>query len=214
MRTLRAVHDRASLVGLAVVVFLVMGAESLRRRSEACRERAAHHAFELSRLTTAREDRLRQADADPDMRAVALFDAQRHDVAMAWHADRQSQARDAAWRPWRAIASNDDRPPWPPIPPDLYPAPKSDPPAGPSRPGTLLVDTFLFHPMRYPEGEWARRDPTIEVTWFRLRRSPPQWLVRHGEAAPRGVLYCRERGNISGRRWVLDLFRDRMGPRS
>ena len=152
MRTLRVRFTIGRVVVGLAVLLLVIGAEMLRRRSEVCRERAAHHGFELSRLTAAREDRLRQADSDPAMRAVALFDARRHHVAMAWHADRQAEALVAAWRPWRAIAPRDDQPPWPPIPPELYPAPKRVPPAGPSRLRNLAGRCLPLPPDAIPRG--------------------------------------------------------------
>lgn len=202
---------RCAFVSLALIA-LAMGAESLRRRVAKCRERAAYHASEQSRLAAARDARLRQADADPAMRPVALFDVRRHGVAIAWHGDRQRLVGEAAWRPWRAIASSNDRPPWPAIPPELYPPSKSDTPAGSGRLGTALVDAFLFHPMRYPEGDWARSDTAIEVAWFRTGDG----IFLNGWFAaakrPRAVvLYCEgNAGNISGRRWVLELFRDRM----
>jgi fermentation-respiration switch protein FrsA (DUF1100 family) len=202
---------RRVVVAVAVVAGLV-GAEMIRRRSGVYRERLAHHSAQRSLLSAQREIRLREAEADPAMRAVHLFDAERHRLAIAWHAQRESLDRRAMWQPWQPSPADLREPPWPRIPPELYPVTTPHPPTDPDRRPTSLVDSFLFHPWRYPRGRWEIDDATIEDVWF---RSPDGVRLNGWFAAaerPRAVVLYAEgnAGNITGRRWVLDLFRDRM----
>ncbi|MFO0954346.1 MAG: alpha/beta hydrolase [Isosphaeraceae bacterium] len=92
-------------------------------------------------------------------------------------------------------------------------ATRADPVASP-RPQPSLVDSLLFRPAREPRGGgWEPDRPSTEVVWFpavdgaRLNG----WFAE--AERPRAViLYCEgNAGNVTSRRWVLDLFRDRMG---
>jgi fermentation-respiration switch protein FrsA (DUF1100 family) len=198
-------------VASVIAILLGIGSEAVRRRARACHHRIAYHAAERLRLTADREARLRGAETDPAMRAVFLFDADRHRRAIAWHADREDQFRRAAWRPWQPFPPEPPGPPWPPIPAELYPVARPDPSTGPQRPRTPLLDAFLFHPWRFPLGDWAI-DPGFEDVWFRA----PDGVRINGwyavAAHPRAVVLYAEgnAGNITGRRRVLDLFRDRL----
>jgi uncharacterized protein len=84
--------------------------------------------------------------------------------------------------------------------------------AGPGRPRFSLVNALLFHPRRYPEGDWETRDPAIEDVWFETADGVRinGWFSEAKQ--PRAVVLYAEgnAGNITGRRWVLKLFRDRM----
>jgi uncharacterized protein len=198
---------------LALISLLVIGigAEIVRRRSRVLRERAAYHSAERIRLTTSRDVREREAASDRAMRAVFLFDVERHDRAIAWHAELADENRRAIWRPWERVAPDRTGPPWPVIPPELYPVSRLEPSTRPDPARPSLVDAFLFQPSRYPLGDWAN-DPTIEDVWF----VTPDGVRLNGWFAeaphPRAVVLYAEgnAGNITGRRWVLQLFRDRL----
>ena len=83
---------------------------------------------------------------------------------------------------------------------------------GPGRLRLALVNALLFHPQRYPVGDWKTPDPAIEDVWFEtadgLRING--WFSEAKQ--PRAVVLYAEgnAGNITGRRWILKLFRDRM----
>jgi hypothetical protein len=198
-------------VASVTAVLLGVGIEALRRRARTYHDRIAYHAAERRRLTADRQVRLRGAETDPAMRAVFLFDADRHLRAMTWHADREEQCRRAIWHPWQPVPTEPPEPPWPPIPPGLYPNSRTEPPDDAGRPRTPLLDALLFHPWRFPLGDWTV-DPGVEDAWFRA----PDGVRLNGwyaEAAqPRAVVLYAEgnAGNITGRRWVLGLLRDRL----
>ena len=202
---------RRPLIALAVFG-LVLGAEAVRRRSAVCRELVARHSAQRLRLSAGRTERLREADAKPAMRAVFLFDAERHEQAISWHETRETEVRQAIWQPWKTISLEETDPPWPAIPPQLYPVAKPDPPPAASPSRMTVVDTFLFHPLRHPFGDWSKRDPTVEDVWFRtpdgLRLNG--WFVEAKQ--PRAVVLYAEgsAGNMTSRRWVLDLYRDQL----
>jgi pimeloyl-ACP methyl ester carboxylesterase len=89
---------------------------------------------------------------------------------------------------------------------------RSESTAGPGRPRPSLVNVLLFHPRRYPEGDWETRDPAIEDVWFKTTDGVRinGWFseAKHPRAV---VLYAEgNAGNITSRRWILKLFRDRM----
>jgi uncharacterized protein len=91
-------------------------------------------------------------------------------------------------------------------------ASSSQSPVSAQSPRKTLVDRLLFQPDRFPVGEWPKNDSTIEDVWF---RSPDDkrlngWFAEAKK--PRAVVLYMEgnAGNITNRRWVLDLFRDRM----
>ncbi len=203
---------RRTLV-LASVLLLVLGvgAEMARRRSRVLRERAAHHSAERMRLTAERDIRQREAASDPAMRPVFLFDVERHDRAIAWHAEQEDENGRAAWRLWQRVPPDRPGPPWPAIPPELYPVRRPEPAINSNQSQPSLVDAFLFQPWRYPRGDWAH-DPTIEDVWFEASDGVRLngWFAE--APRPRAVVLYAEgnAGNITGRRWVLQLFRDRL----
>jgi fermentation-respiration switch protein FrsA (DUF1100 family) len=202
---------RRLMVSLAVVA-IAAGAELIRRRSVSYRQRMAHHSSERRRLSAEREVLLSGANADSAMRAVVMFDAERHRQAIAWHAEREEENRLATWQPWKAVESDRLGLLWPPIPPELYPTSVSGPPTQSDRNTTPLVDAFLFHPRRFPRGEWAPKDLSFEDVWFQAADGVRLngWFAE--AKAPRAVVLYAEgnAGNITGRRWVLELFRDRL----
>lgn len=214
MRVPRVPFSMRRVMAVASVALLVtgFGAEAVRRGSRVARDRVARHGAERVRLTADRDHRLRDAAADPAMRPVFLFDAERHRRAAAWHAEQEAENRRAAWRPWERVPLERPGPPWPPVPSELYPVSRPDSPKGPDRPGASPVEAFLFHPWRYPLGDWTN-DPTVEDVWFgstdgvRLNG----WFAE--ARRPRAVVLYAEgnAGNITGRRWVLSLFRERLG---
>ncbi len=203
---------RVMAAALATLLVTGIGVETVRRRSRVPRERVAHHSAERARLTADHVNRLREAAADPAMRPVLRFDAERHRRAVTWHAGQEAENRRAMWRPWENVPTEQPGPPWPSIPPALYPVSRPDPPKLPEQPGSSLVDALLFHPWRYPLGDWAD-DPTIEDVWF----GSPDGVRLNGWFAearrPRAVVLYAEgnAGNITGRRWVIHLFRKRLG---
>lgn len=73
-------------------------------------------------------------------------------------------------------------------------------------------ESAIFHPSRYPEGDWDS-EPAYEDAWF----TPADGARIHGWYAeaknPRAVVLFAHgnAGNITHRRWVLELFRDRLG---
>ena len=87
------------------------------------------------------------------------------------------------------------------------------PAATSARPTASLVDALLFHPSREPRGGWEPDRPSVEVARFRAADGSrlSGWFAEAKQ--PRAVvLYCEgNAGNITSRRWVLDLFRDGMG---
>jgi fermentation-respiration switch protein FrsA (DUF1100 family) len=184
----------------------------IHRHQIGCRARITHHSSERDRLSADMDALLREASADPAMRAVVLFDAERHRRAIAWHAGRERENLLAMWRFWEPLGTDRMNPAWPPIPPELHPSRSPDPPNTLDRPGMSLVDALLFHPLRFPLGEWPARDPTVEDVWFQA----PDGIRLNGWFAestrPRAVVLYAEgnAGNITGRRGVLDLFRDRL----
>jgi fermentation-respiration switch protein FrsA (DUF1100 family) len=202
---------RRILIALSVLG-LVFGAEIVRRRSAICRERVSRHSTERVRLLADRNDRLQEAKANPPLRAVLLFDADRHKQAISWHEARETEFRQVEWQPWKFIPSDQTDPPWPAIPPELYPIAKPEPALVPASSRMTVVDTFLFHPLRYPFGDWTKKDPAVEDVWFKspdgLRLNG--WFVEAKQ--PRAVVLYAEgsAGNMTSRRWVLDLFRDRL----
>jgi fermentation-respiration switch protein FrsA (DUF1100 family) len=214
MRLPRVRFTVRRVMSVAVVVLLVIGigAEVVRRRSRFLLERVRQHSAERIRLSADRDSRQRQAAADPAMRPVFLFDAERHDRAIAWHARQEDENRRAMLRPWEPVPPTRAGPPWPPIPSELYSVSRPDPPTGVDQPRASLVDAFLFQPWRYPLGDWAN-DPAIEDVWF----AAPDGVRLNGWFAearrPRAVVLYAEgnAGNMTGRRWVLRLFRDRLG---
>ena len=203
---------RVAAVASITVVLLGVGIEAVRRRARACGDRAAYHEAERRRLTADGESRLRGAGADPAMSAVLSFDADRHRRASDWHADLEGRFRRAAWRPWQAVPREPAGPPWPPIPTGLYPVARPEPPASPVRSRTPMLDVFLFQPWRFPLGDWAA-DPGVEEVWFKAPDGTRLNGRYAGSARPRAVVLYAEgnAGNLTGRRWVLGLFRDRLG---
>jgi len=203
---------RVSVAVLAASLLLGTGAETVRRRSRTLQTRAARHAAERVRLKADGDRRLREAAADPVQRAVLRFDAERHFRAVAWHAERETEASRAAWRPWVAVPPESPGPPWPPVPPELDAARRREPPTDRDRPRPTLADAFLFRPWRYPLGDWTD-DPTVEDVWFRAADGVRLngWFA--AARRPRAVVLYAEgnAGNMTGRRWVLRLFRDRLG---
>jgi uncharacterized protein len=79
-------------------------------------------------------------------------------------------------------------------------------------PRPTLVDKLLFHPDRFPVGEWEKNDESIEDVWFRAQddKRLNGWFVEARK--PRAVVLYMEGngGNITNRRWVLDLYRDKL----
>lgn len=203
---------RLMVVALVALLSFGVGVGSLRRRSGALQARAARHSDQRLRLQADRAARLLEAAADPGSRPALLFDAERHLRAATWHSEREVEIRRAMWRPWAPAPPDRPGPPWPPIPPDLYPVSRPGSEAGPGPPRASLVDAFLFQPSPYPEGDWTI-DPGVEDVWFRA----PDGVRLNGRFAgsrrPRAVvLYAGgNAGNITDRRWVLGLLRDRMG---
>lgn len=214
MRVPRVQFPVRRVMAVASLALLVTGfaAEAVRRRSRVPSDRAARHKAERVRLTAERDHRLRQAAADHPMRPVLHFDAERHGRAAAWHAEQEAVNRRAVWRPWEPVPPQRPGPPWPPVPPELYPVSRPDSPKGPDPPRASLVDALLFHPWRHPLGDWTT-DPTVEDVWFgstdgvRLNG----WFAE--ARRPRAVVLYAEgnAGNITGRRWVIGLFRERLG---
>lgn len=79
-------------------------------------------------------------------------------------------------------------------------------------PPSPVVDRLLFHPTRYPEGDWSPADSQFEEAWFRSPNGAKLngWFAEARE--PRAVVLYTEgnAGNITSRRDVLTLFRDRL----
>jgi fermentation-respiration switch protein FrsA (DUF1100 family) len=77
---------------------------------------------------------------------------------------------------------------------------------------SMLVDSVLFHPDRYPVGKWKTEDPSIEDVYF---ESPDGqklngWYTE-AKNARAIVLYAEGNGgNITNRRAILDLYRDKL----
>ncbi len=88
----------------------------------------------------------------------------------------------------------------------------ASPPVASPRSRTALVDSVLFHPDRYPVGEWDKNDPTIEDAWFAAPngRKLNGWFAEAKN--PRAVVLYTEGngGNITNRRGLLDLYRDKL----
>jgi uncharacterized protein len=85
-------------------------------------------------------------------------------------------------------------------------------PAASARPTTSLVDALLFHPSPEPRGGWEPDRPAVEVARFAAADGSRLngWFAE-AERPRAVVLFCEgNAGNITSRRWVLDLFRDRM----
>ena len=211
MRSLLRLGTARWLAAAAAVAAVLTGIEMTRRQAAVCQTRMAHHASERRRLTANMEVLLRRADTDPTARAVLLFDADRHRRAVAWHSEREEANRLTAWRPWKPIESDRTGPPWPPIPLELSPASLPEATAS-DRTKAPIVDTFLFHPWRYPRGDWESKDPSFEDAWFRAADGVRLngWFAE--VQAPRAVVLYAEgnAGNITGRRWVIELFRNRL----
>jgi uncharacterized protein len=97
--------------------------------------------------------------------------------------------------------------------PRTSPSPRQQPPdavAPSSRP--TLVDKMLFHPDKFPVGNWTIDDAKFEDVWFRLPggKQLNGWFAE--AKRPRAVVLYMEGngGNITNRRGVLDLFRDQL----
>jgi fermentation-respiration switch protein FrsA (DUF1100 family) len=79
-------------------------------------------------------------------------------------------------------------------------------------PRPTVVDRFLFHPDRYPVGNWAAGESKFEDAWFRSANGARLngWFAE--ARRPRAVVLYAEgnAGNITNRRDVLTLFRDRL----
>jgi uncharacterized protein len=93
------------------------------------------------------------------------------------------------------------------------PAPQVSSVRSPSPPPQLsVVDHLLFHPARYPEGDWAPGDSEFEDAWFASSNGARLngWFAEVEQ--PRAVVLYAEGngGNITTRRDVLTLFRDRL----
>lgn len=79
-------------------------------------------------------------------------------------------------------------------------------------PGVSLEESLIFHPQRYPDGQWEPAGFSFEDAWFQA----PDGVRLHGWFAeaeqPRAVvLYAHgNAGNVTSRRWVLQLYRDRL----
>ena len=136
---MRSPHVRLTVrrtIALAMVPLFVLGigAELIRRRTRVLQTRVAQHAAERLRLKADGDGCLHRAAADPTMRPVHLFDAERHVRAVAWHAEREEEDRRALWRPWTPVPPDRPGPPWPPIPPELYPVIRPESPAVLDRP--------------------------------------------------------------------------------
>ncbi|HEY2156252.1 MAG TPA: alpha/beta hydrolase, partial [Isosphaeraceae bacterium] len=73
-------------------------------------------------------------------------------------------------------------------------------------------ETAIFHPTRYPEGDWETKATALQDAWF----DSADGVRLHGWYAearnPRAVVLFAHgnAGSIADRRWVLDLFRDRL----
>jgi uncharacterized protein len=98
---------------------------------------------------------------------------------------------------------------------------RSSPSPSPGRPSSpvvsqssrpTLVDKMLFHPDKFPVGNWANDDAKFEDVWFQLPggKQLNGWFAESKK--PRAVVLYMEGngGNITNRREVLDLFRDRL----
>jgi uncharacterized protein len=79
-------------------------------------------------------------------------------------------------------------------------------------PRTSVVDRLLFHPARYPEGDWTPGKSNFEDAWFPSANKARLngWFAEAKK--PRAVMLYTEGngGNITNRRDVLTLFRDRL----
>jgi fermentation-respiration switch protein FrsA (DUF1100 family) len=75
-----------------------------------------------------------------------------------------------------------------------------------------LEESLVFHPHRYPWGNWQPRDLQFEDAWFQA----PDGVRLHGWFAevpqPRAVvLYAHgNAGNVATNAWVVDFFRERL----
>ena len=208
--SVRLTVRQAIAVASVTAVLLGGGIEACRRRARTCDQRIAYHAAE--RYASRPKGRFASGRRRPTHPCAALlFDADRHRLAIAWHADREAEYGKAKWRPWQPVPREPTGPPWSPIPAGLYPIARPDPQAEPGQARTPLLDVFLFHPWRFPQGDWAI-DPGVEDVWIQSSDG-----VRingwYAEAAqPRAVVLYTEgnAGNITGRRWVLSMFRNRL----
>ncbi len=100
---------------------------------------------------------------------------------------------------------------WLEAPPALLPREQARRPSS-SGPRSSVVNAVLFHPRRYPEGHWDTEGQPIDDVWFKTADGARinGWF---SEAAhPRAVVLYAEgnAGNITSRRWVLKLLRERM----
>jgi uncharacterized protein len=82
-----------------------------------------------------------------------------------------------------------------------------------AHPGMTFEESLIFHPRPFSDGRWPAADPNIEEATFQT----PDGLRLNGWFAeakqPRAVVLFAEgnAGNLTSRRWVLDLFRNQLG---
>jgi uncharacterized protein len=83
---------------------------------------------------------------------------------------------------------------------------------GSHRSRMYFEESVIFQPSRYPEGEWKPKDVAFEDVWFKTTDGVRLngWFAEAKN--PRAVvLYAGgNAGNITGNRWVIQLFRDRL----
>jgi fermentation-respiration switch protein FrsA (DUF1100 family) len=74
-----------------------------------------------------------------------------------------------------------------------------------------LEQSMVFHPSRYPEGNWQPKTLAVEDAWFQADDGTRLhgWFMAAPERPRAVVLYCHgNAGNITHRDWVLKLYRN------
>ena len=82
-----------------------------------------------------------------------------------------------------------------------------------SRRATMTFEeSVIFQPSRHPEGDWET-GPGLEDVWFSSADGTRLhgWFAEAKDSRAVVLFAHGNAGSIAGRRWVLDLFRDRMG---
>ena len=84
------------------------------------------------------------------------------------------------------------------------------------REAMTFEESAIFHPSRYPDGDWEPRGAAFEDAWFESggrRPGSTAWYAGAKDPTPPVVLFAHgeTRGNLTHRRWVLELFRERLG---
>ncbi len=81
------------------------------------------------------------------------------------------------------------------------------------REAMTFEESAIFHPSRYPDGDWEPRGAAFEDAWFESADGVRVHGWYAGAKDPRAVVLFAHgnAGNLTHRRWVLELFRERLG---